>query len=165
MLTAEILRQQLLYDPETGIFTWRIRKQKVRPGLVAGKTKPNGYIEIRVNRISYQAHRLAWLYMSGSWPDGDIDHINRKPSDNRFCNLRQATRAQNLCNVGALSTSSTGVRGVDFHKASGKFRARIRFDGRRVELGLFESVEEARAAYARARERHHGAFGLVDGGN
>ncbi|PPS61017.1 HNH endonuclease signature motif containing protein [Pseudomonas sp. BRM28] len=113
LLTRERLREQLTYDRETGEFRWAVRKQKVKLGSVAGKVKKSGYVEIRIDLVSYQAHRLAWLYVTGQWPQGDIDHINRSPGDNRFVNLREASRSQNLCNVGALSTSATGVRGVD----------------------------------------------------
>ncbi|MBF8728892.1 HNH endonuclease [Pseudomonas guariconensis] len=158
MLTYERLREQLTYDPDTGEFRWAVRKQKVKLGSVAGKVKKSGYIEIRLDLVSYQAHRLAWLYMTGKWPQGDIDHINRTPGDNRFENLRVASRSQNLCNVGALATSTTGVRGVDLHKASGKYRARIRANGKRIELGLFETLDEARNAYASARSLHHGQY-------
>ncbi|WP_177333758.1 HNH endonuclease signature motif containing protein [Pseudomonas sp. NBRC 111127] len=158
MLTHERLREQLSYDPETGEFRWAVRKQKVKLGSIAGKVKKAGYVEIRIDLVSYQAHRLAWLYMTGKWPQGDIDHINRNPGDNRFENLREASRSQNLCNVGALATSSTGVRGVDLHKASGKYRARIRVSGMRIELGLFATLDEARAAYAAARNTHHGRY-------
>lgn len=158
LLTYERLREQLTYNPETGEFRWAVRKQKVKLGSVAGKVKKSGYIEIRLDLLSYQAHRLAWLYMTGKWPLGDIDHINRNPGDNRFENLREASRSQNLCNVGALATSATGVRGVDLHKASGKYRARIRANGKRIELGLFTTLGEAKEAYAVARNAHHGEF-------
>lgn len=158
LLTHERLKNQLHYDPASGVFTWAAKKQKVKVGSVAGKVRPNGYVEIRVDLISYQAHRLAWLYMTGDWPEADIDHINRNPSDNRFTNLRPATRSQNLCNVVALSSSTTGVKGVDLHKASGKYRARIRAGGRRIELGLFATLDEARDAYATAAKQHHGEF-------
>ncbi|MEH6483093.1 MULTISPECIES: HNH endonuclease [Pseudomonas] len=157
-ITQEELKRQLCYDPSTGLFTWAIRKPKVKFGAIAGKIKANGYVEIRVNLISYFSHRLAWLYVYGEMPTADIDHINRDPGDNRIDNLRLATRAQNLCNVGALTTSMTGERGVDFHKASGKYRARIRYGGKRVELGLFDSIAKAAAAYKEAAEKHHGEF-------
>lgn len=165
MLTQEELKKQLSYDPETGVFTWAIRKPKVKFGSTAGKVRPKGYVEIRVNLVSYFAHRLAWLYMTGSWPEADIDHINRDPSDNRFSNLRPASRSQNLCNVGALSTSKTGIRGVDLHKATGKYRARIRSDGKRIELGLFASIEDAAEAYRAAQNLHHGEFAAGNGGD
>lgn len=158
MLTQKDLKAQLSYNPETGFFTWVIRKPKVKYGSIAGRKKPSGYVEIRLNLVSYQAHRLAWLYMTGAWPEGDIDHINSIRDDNRLCNLRQANRAQNLCNVGALASSSTGIRGVDLHKATGRYRARIRVDGKRIELGQYDTAEEAGAAYRKAQIEHHGDF-------
>lgn len=163
MITHERLKSQLRYDPDLGVFTWVAKKQKVKIGAIAGKVRPNGYVEIRVDLVSYQAHRLAWLYMTGEWPGDDIDHINRNPSDNSFKNLRPATRSQNLCNVPALSTSSTGARGVDFHKASGRYRARIRADGRRIDLGLFKTIEDASAAYQEAAAKFHGGFSIALG--
>lgn len=160
MLTQEELKRQLSYDPGTGRFTWMIRKQKVAIGSQAGKTRPNGYREIRINLISYFEHRLAWLYMTGEWPAADIDHINRNPSDNRIENLREASRSENLRNVGPLASSSTRVRGVDFHKASSKFRARIRVSGKRIELGIFATLEEAKSAYQVAAKNLHGEFAV-----
>lgn len=158
MITQEELKQQLEYNPNTGIFTWAIRKPKVKFGAVAGRTKPKGYVEIRVNLVSYQAHRLAWLYVHGEWPDGLIDHINRDPADNRIANLRVATHQQNFRNVAASSRSSTGVKGVSPHSKSGKYRATIRVDGKRLWLGLFDTITEAGEAYREAAEVHHGDF-------
>ncbi|MBD1600660.1 HNH endonuclease [Pseudomonas typographi] len=158
MLTQEELKRQLSYDPDTEVFKWAIRKLKVKFGAVAGKTKPKGYIEIRVNLVSYQAHRLAWLYVHGVWPDGLVDHINRNPSDNRIENLRVANHQQNFRNVPVGRRSSTGIKGVSPHAASGKYRAAIRVDKRRIWLGLFSTVEEAAQAYRAASEAHHGEF-------
>lgn len=158
MLTQEELKRQLSYDPETGVFTWAIRKTRVSIGKIAGKQKKRGYREIRVNLISYQAHRLAWLYVHGEWPKNLIDHINRDPSDNRIENLREATFSQNLRNVGVRSNSSTGVKGVSVHSLSGKYRACIRIDGKKIHLGIFPTVAEAGEAYRKAAEEAHGIF-------
>ena len=158
MLTQEELKRQLHYDPDTGIFKWAIRKPKVKFGAIAGKIKPKGYIEIRVNLVSYQAHRLAWLYVYGAWPEGLIDHINRSPGDNRIANLRTASHQQNFRNVPVGRRSSTGIKGVSPHGKSGKYRAAIRVDGRRLWLGLFNTIEEAADAYKTASTIHHGEF-------
>jgi len=158
MITAEELRKLFHYDPETGRFT-RLRAASNFPaGSIAGRINHLGYCEIRIKVTRYQAHRLAWLYVHGEWPPGDIDHINRDRSDNRICNLRPATRAQNLWNITAKRNSTTGIKGVSFHRASGKYRAVIRDGKKRRHLGLFGSVEEAAAAYNSAAVDLHGEF-------
>lgn len=157
-ITQEELREQLHYDPETGVLTWAIRKHKVKLGAVAGRTTPKGYIEVRLNLVIYQAHRLAWLYMYGDWPDGFIDHINRDPGDNRIANLRVVSRQQNARNVPVSIRSSTGIKGVGHHKQSGKYRAKIWAGGKQLWLGHFDTVEAAAAAYKQAAIFHHGEF-------
>jgi hypothetical protein len=157
-LTQAELKRQLNYDPEIGVFTWAIRKPKVQMDAVAGKVKANGYGEVRINLVSYGTHRLAWLYVHGEWPDGIVDHINRDPTDNRINNLRVVTYSQNYRNVGPRKNSKTGVKGVCMHNLSGKYRATIRIEGRRLYLGLFETAEAAKAAYEKAAIEHHGGF-------
>ncbi|MDH4566199.1 HNH endonuclease [Pseudomonas sp. BN414] len=156
MLTIARLKEVLHYNPETGNFTWLVNKRRAKAGDTAGSIITYGYILIRVDQTRQLAHRLAWFYVHGRWPDGDIDHVNGITSDNRIANLREATRAENLKNAKVSARSSTGVKGVS--RCSGKFRATIRFDGRRVHLGLFNSIEEAEAAYKEAAEKHHGQF-------
>src|ERR1700719_1662744 len=93
------LRELLSYDPETGVFRWLVRKrQNVKAGDVAGSFDGCGYCKISIDRRAYKAHRLAWLYMTGEWPPAEIDHINMNRADNRFANLRLATRHQNMAN-------------------------------------------------------------------
>lgn len=94
-LTPERLRELLEYDPETGKFTWlRNRAFKALGGTHAGYLNSNGYLRITVDDVSYAAHRLAWLYVHGRWPDKTIDHINRNKQDNRIANLRDVTHSE-----------------------------------------------------------------------
>ncbi|MGY8831687.1 MAG: HNH endonuclease signature motif containing protein, partial [Pseudomonadales bacterium] len=99
MLTIERLKEVLDYSPETGHFTWRINKRRARTGDIAGSVVAHGYILIRVDQTRQLAHRLAWFYVHGRWPDKNIDHINGQTADNRIANLRQATCAENLKNI------------------------------------------------------------------
>lgn len=104
------------------------------------------------------AHRLAWLYVYGEWPDAEIDHINGNTGDNRISNLRPATRAQNGANRGRQTNNASGVKGVCWHAQSGKWRAMIRISGKSRHLGLFNDIGAAAAAYARATVNRNGEF-------
>lgn len=150
-LSAETLRARLDYDPQTGIFRWR--KNGDPAGCVC---KTNGYVLIGLDKRTYKAHRLAWLYVHGAWPCGDIDHINRNRSDNRIANLREATRSQNIANSTWEKPNATGLRGVRF--VGKKWSARIKKEYREIKLGLFDSPEEAHAAYVAATMQHFGDF-------
>lgn len=169
-LNAEILRGLLHYSPENGEFTWLERAHDTFPdlqsaktwntryaGKIAGSCKPSGYVGIRlVGRVWY-AHRLAWLYMTGEWPLADIDHKDRVRNNNRWENLRIASPSQNQYNR-IDQVPSSGYRGVTFHKQSGRWRARIKANGRCHSLGYFDSAEAAGAAYAAAVPAFHGGY-------
>jgi hypothetical protein len=156
MITHERLLQLLKYNKVTGLFTWREQRQHIKAGAVAGTHKNSGYIEIRIDGVSYQAHRLAWMYVHGAMPASCIDHRNMVKTDNRWRNLREATYAENLRNRVTRRDSGTGTKGV--YRAAGRFRAQITIDGERINLGCFATEEEAAAAYAKAAILHHGEF-------
>jgi hypothetical protein len=157
-LTADQLRAVLHYDPDTGIFTRLIPHAGLKQGDRAGGLRTDGYVVIRVRGEMFKAHRLAWLYMTGEWPDGYIDHINMVRADNRWSNLRLATWAQNQQNTARRSDNRSGFKGVGWHKDAGKWCARIKLGGRTKHIGLFATPEEAHAAYCRAAEER-GEFG------
>lgn len=159
MLTADQARELLTYDPETGSFFWRVRRgHRFAPGDLAGTVLANGYVHIGVRRRYYKAHRLAWLMMTGNWPADLIDHVNCVRTDNRWSNLREATRSQNAANARLAHHNSTGFKGVSFHKKHQRWQANIRADGKYRYLGLFDSPEAAHAAYSRAANQHFGEF-------
>lgn len=142
-LTAEKLRELIHYDPETGAFAWRKSHRGVRPGKCGRISKRSGYRDICIDYTLYRSHRLAFLYMTGKWPTKDIDHKNRIRSDNRWSNLREATSTQNSANVSVKTTNTTGFIGVVWDKARNKWRAQIRIDGRKTNLGRFDQIEDA----------------------
>jgi hypothetical protein len=143
-LTQEMLKEILQYDEETGLFTWRTSKARiVYPGRPAGCMNNFGYMRIGINRKSYLAHNLAWLYHYGRWPTADIDHINCKKADNRISNLREATRSQNTLNTKTHRNQTSGVRGVDWVKNRQKWMVRIQIEGVRKTIGLFPTLEDA----------------------
>ncbi|MEN3238292.1 HNH endonuclease signature motif containing protein [Methylobacterium ajmalii] len=157
-LSVEMLKSLLVYNPATGVFYWIQPKvlQKLRPDGRAGSLGRNGYEYIRVNGKLYLSHRLAILYMTGSRPEADVDHINGDTSDNRWVNLRGATRQQNLWNSSPRAKKIVRQKGVWRYKQG--YRASIYVDGRSRHLGVYSSAEEAHAAYAAAAVRLRGEF-------
>lgn len=158
---ARLSREKLLsildYDPETGVFKWKMHKCSNRIGLEAG-TNTRGYVQICIGKRGYLAHRLAWLYVYGYWPVGDVDHINTVRHDNRLVNLRVVTKQENNRNVKRKSHNSTGYKGVCFYKEN-RFIAYITVNYKTKYLGVFDTAEEASAAYAAASQLYHGDYG------
>ena len=145
-LTAEYLRSILDYDPATGIFTRKVRtSNSVKVGDIAGSIDSGGYLRLRLQSRLYHAHRLAWLYVYNSWPEDQLDHINRNRSDNRISNLREVTNKQNHQNKSKPSNNTSGHPGVVWHKQHSKWRAKITHY-KDIHLGYFASLEEAVAA-------------------
>jgi hypothetical protein len=143
-LTAERLRELLDYDPETGIFTSRPRP--------LGRLN-KGYRHIQIEGRDYSAHRLAWFYVYGEWPPGQLDHKDTHRDHNWIDNLRPATTSQNLANRRRYRNNASGLKGVSWHKSRKKWRAVIAKNGKYIHLGLFDTAETAHAAYLKkARE-------------
>lgn len=166
--TAEEIRALLDYDPKTGIFRWRERTGRTSrfTGVVAGsmcRRRNREYIEIRLppHRKLFLGHRLAWVYMTGQWPENHVDHIDLIGTNNAWDNLREATNSENLFNRGKTSRNTSGYKGVWLHRRLGKWCAEIKASGHRHRLGTFETPELAAAAYAEAAKRLHGEFANV----
>lgn len=147
-LTANRLREILHYNSETGVFTWIKAPKGRKSGDIAG-TKCRGYIRIGIDKKLYAAHRLAWMYKNGIFPCGEIDHINRNRSDNRFLNLRECTRSINCINK-SHPVGCSGITGVYQVKKTGRWAAVIQTNGNRARLGTFLTKDEAKSAYEKA---------------
>lgn len=155
MVTQERLKELLDYDPGTGIFTWRVSCGTAKAGSVAGTVRPDGYVAIQIDRKPYLAHRLAWLYVHGEFPTDQIDHVNRVRTDNRIENLRLATNAENAQNMSKYRTNTSNVVGVCWNKRGGNWVAFIWLNGKKIHLGLFDTIEEAAAARTAAKAKLH----------
>jgi hypothetical protein len=159
-LTAARLREVLHYCPDTGGFTWRFSRRGVKAGSVAGSvSKEQGYRYICVDRRSYLAHRLAWLYMNGEWPAEQVDHKFGIRDDNRWSELRAANNTFNRQNMRAArhDNKSAGLLGVSIQRGNGdaRYRARITTNGVEQLIGRFDTAEAAHAAYIEAKRRLH----------
>ena len=159
-ITADELRRLLTYDADTGKFYRRVTRRRDRIGAVAGSPDAYGYTQIYVAGKMYKAHRLAWLYVYDVWPNCEIDHINRVRDDNRLCNLRLATSAQNRQNTGLSRANTSGVKGVVWHKRMSKWQAQIKIQRQNLYLGQFDCYLQAVKA-RRAAELTHHPFGVT----
>lgn len=147
MLTQDELKALLHYDSDTGVFTRLVRTSNaINVGDIAGTTDAKGYVIIRVKGVTHKAHRLAWLYVHGVWPSGEVDHINHDPSDNRISNLRDVSKSANQQNRRA-------PRG--YSRDGNRWKAQIRVCGKWQHLGCFATESEAHAAYLSAKSQLH----------
>ena len=151
------LKQFLHYDKDTGNFTWLklLHANNVCEGDTAGTTNKRGYVLIQIGGTQHKAHRLAWLYMTGDWPELDIDHKNRVKSDNRWDNLREATTLENSKNQSKAINNTSGKTGVS--RLGKKWKVRISNKGKRIELGVYTSKQEA----IKIREQAEILYGYV----
>lgn len=157
-LTQEKLKEILNYNPETGLFTWACdvgSGGRIKAGSVAGsKHKTRGYIVISYKKVRYQAHRLAWIYMTGEIPEEEIDHINHIRSDNRFVNLRGVNKPDNCKNKVMLKSNTSGVTGVSFDKKTGKWESHISVKNKKVYLGRYDDKGLAVRARKEAEKKY-----------
>lgn len=170
-LTQARLKELLDYDPDTGLFRWRVSLSNfMKVGDVAGGT--NGrkcqYIRVKVDGVRYMAHQLAWFYVHGEWAPDEVDHKDRDTLNNRIGNLRPATHGDNQKNK--VIAGRSGLKGVCRRKGRKKWIARICSDYRMYPLGKFDTAEEAARAYDEAARRLHGEFArtnyeVSDGGH
>lgn len=166
------LRQLLRYEPETGKLYWRMRSEsmfrdraKPAPQLCAAwntryanapalsHRNNRGYLSGHIAGAAILSHRAIWAMVHGEWPEF-IDHINGDRADNRLCNLRAVSRAENNRNRRLNHNSASGVCGVK-QLPNGRWTARIRVDGKNQWLGTFDTVEHAAAVRSLA-ERENG---------
>lgn len=142
-ITQERLKEVLAYNPDTGIFKWKVNKASVaRKGCAAGSLNCKGYIAICIDFKIYRAARLAFLYMKGYFPC-IVDHIDRDRSNNRWNNLREATSQINLRNKKRSKYNTSGITGVYFSKQKGKWRASISSNGRENSFGDYLKKHDA----------------------
>jgi hypothetical protein len=152
-ITQEKLKNILDYNPETGLFTWKEKiAKKIIVGETAGSLNKHGYVCIKIQKFRYSAHRLAWLYVYGSFPSGEIDHINRIKTDNKISNLRDATPSQNCRNRGLSKRNNSGYVGISWNKKSKKWQARIFLNKKSKSLGVYEKIEDAVLAREKAEK-------------
>jgi hypothetical protein len=149
----------LNYDPETGVFIWKVNTARSgKIGNIAGNVNCRGYRSIWINGLQFYAHRLAWAMSHGEWPTLDVDHINQNKSDNRICNLRNASRSENMFNRGKNKNNTSGVKGVSFCKDTNTWVSRIMVNRKTIHVGRFADKHDALRAYLDKAKEYRGEF-------
>ena len=152
-MTQEYIKSLFDYDSDKGILTYKVnRGGNAKAGQEAGWTWSVGnkrYKHIKIDGKSYRYHRLVWMYMYGKFPNDQIDHINGDTLDNRIENLRDVTSIENSKNRGIQSNNTSGYSGIN-QLPSGNWRVRINVNKKRINIGTFDSFDEAYKARKQA---------------
>ncbi len=153
MINQYRLKQCLSYNPSDGIFRWIEKRRGLRVGDIAGYNRSDGYIDIGIDGKLYRAHRLAWLYMNGVMPKS-IDHIDGDRSNNCISNLREVSKGENSKNLGTNRRNSSGEMNIMWYNPLNKWHVQIQHKGKRIHIGYFDSMVEAKAARDLARLKY-----------
>ena len=153
------VKELVRYDATTGKLFWiQPVARRVKAGDEAGSKDRHG-VRVKIDKAKYLAHRIIWLLVTKQDPGNDlVDHIDGNPHNNKFTNLRLASRHQNSCNRKKHSNNTSGLKGVSWHKAIKKWQACINTENKRIFLGYFDSKEKAYAAYCDAAQKLHKDF-------
>lgn len=153
MITQAQLLKSHYYNPETGLFYKRMKAGQLKE---VGCDNGHGYLRTTIAYRQTLIHQLIWLYMTGTWPNGYIDHIDNVRKNNAWSNLRLGSQGENLQNrkVAMPYNKSTGLLGTA-QVRSGKFTASICLDYKVKHLGTFDTPEEAHQAYIKAKRELH----------
>ena len=159
MITQSELKEVLEYNPDTGLFTWKKTvNSRAVIGSVAGYKINEGYTQLCIYRKKYRIHRLAFLYMTGEWPNELVDHINQIKDDNRWSNLRQATVSQNNINSKKQKNNKSGYRGVYWDSKNQIWRVQIKYKSKHKYLGRYTDIKEAAEVYKKAALELYGEY-------
>ena len=163
MISVDVLREYFELDAEAGKIFWKkktaARSNRIKLGNEAGSLS-DGYVRVSLFKKKMMGHKVIWALVNDEWPEGDIDHINMNRSDNRISNLRKVTRSENFFNITKRSTNTSGYKGVTTRDQNGKIRyvAQIAYNHNYKYLGIYNSPEEAKAAYDEAAKLYHGEY-------
>lgn len=155
-LTQADVRHLFDYDAENGILirkTFRNGCPYNKP--VGHKPSQDGYGAVRIGRTIYRTHRIIWLWYYGTWPQYEINHIDRNRINNKIENLEDVDCGRNSHNKGIYKNNKMGLPGVSIHKPNGKFKAQIQNNYKKESLGYFDTAEEAFLAYQLAKIKYH----------
>lgn len=140
-MNQQTLKKHVIYNPDTGMFTY------IKSGKLIDNKNKLGYVRVSIEGKRYLAHRLAIVYMGGELKDKEeVDHLNRVKNDNRYSNLIVGTSRDNKMNRDLQDNNHTGVNGVSFCKTNSMYEANVKTQGRKIFLGYYDSLHDAKIA-------------------
>lgn len=159
-MNVDEFKEFITYDPDTGLMYWnKVINNKARSGDLCGSNVDSkGYRRVCFKGKQFRAHRVAWLLYYGCTPSAQIDHINGNRTDNRICNLRLASNAENSRNAKLSKDNTSGCSGVTYHKKAKKWAASIMYNRKQIYLGIYENILDAVQVRKEAEVRYFGAF-------
>ena len=155
MITQQRLFE--LFDYKDGNLYWKVNRQYIKSGSVAGTNRDDGYIVICVDQKRYRAHRLIFMFHNGYYPN-EIDHIDGNPANNKIENLRESNRKLNMMNVGRYSTNTSGYKNISWNANRCKWQVRLRVNNMNKSFGYYEDLELADLVAQEARNKYHGEY-------
>ena len=158
MLTHSALLKIVHYDPDSGIFTRLLSAGNTKRGSRTGSLGTRGYLRITIDKRTYLAHRLAFFYMTGRWPDPEVDHKDDTTDNNKWNNLRECSHQQNTSNRRRRKDCRSNLKGAHRCRGLSRWKSSIMVHGVRHHLGTFETAELAHAAYCAAATEYYGQF-------
>lgn len=164
MFTQEQLKSILHYDPETGHWTWLVKRSNIKPGMKAGCNNGDGYTRVRAFGKKYLSSRLAYFYMMGKWPTLQIDHINQIKTDDRWKNLREVTCKENIANRNNRVKKKDNGLPLGVRWKSNRYEAATTVNGKKIHIGRFKCVKEAALAYQKFVDSLVMLATILDGG-
>lgn len=160
MIDLALLLEFLAVDVDAGTAVWiKSPSHRAKVGMRAGFDM-KGYVSVGFRREKIPLHHIVWAVAKGYWPKHEIDHIDLNRGNNGIANLREATHAENLRNVGIKKSNTSGLKGVSM--AGPSWRAQIVLVGRRIHIGCYPTKEQAHQAYAAKAAELHGAFARLN---
>lgn len=153
--SQERLKELFVYNEDTGVFTWRIKKKQMNVGDDAGYVDSGRYRKIKVNNVAYPAHRLAWMYVHGREPENQIDHINKNMDDNSIKNLRDVTITENAQNQRLASNNTSGITGVYWKESRKRWVVTIMVNGKVIFLGRYKNIGDAKTARLEGQKKYN----------
>lgn len=157
-LTLNNLKDFIVYDPDTGILSWKVDYKSVKAGNPIGSLHHSGYLVCKIDGVQYLVHRLIWFFVTGKWPLVQIDHDDTIKTNNRWLNLREAIHNENQRNKNLQSNNTSGYKGVSWNKRKQKWIAQIKVNGKSLHLGEFDDIQDAIGMRIMAGEIHHEKF-------